>query len=55
MADNSIWGYIKFEKNFTDMIHVKFDDPMGMTPEDIDASMIQGSLDMSSNFTIVNI
>lgn len=37
------------------MIKVKFENPTSMSSEDIDASMIQGSLDMSSNFTNISI
>lgn len=32
------------------MVNIKFDDPTSMNSYDVDASMIQGSLDMSSKF-----
>lgn len=47
----TIWGFIKFEKNFTDMIRLRFDDPTSMSSEFINESAMKSSLDMS-NFVI---
>lgn len=46
----NIWGFIQFNKNFTNMIDVRFDDPMVMSSNDINESTVQISLDMSGNF-----
>lgn len=45
----AIRGYVKFEKNFTEMIRLRFEDPASMSSESIDESVIKSSLDMSSN------
>jgi len=45
----AIRGYVKFEKNFTETIRLRFEDPASMSSESIDESVIKSSLDMSSN------
>lgn len=45
-----IWGFVLFEKNFTDMIGVKFENPGTMSTEDINDSLVTVSLDMSGNY-----
>ncbi|XP_026822728.1 ABC transporter G family member 23-like [Rhopalosiphum maidis] len=42
------WGFVTFEKNFTDMIGMKFDNPSIMSSRDIEESAIKASLDMSN-------
>lgn len=48
----NIWGFIQFNKNFTDMINIRFDDPVVMTPDDINESTALIALDMSGDFKI---
>lgn len=42
------WGFVTFEKNFTDMIGMKFDNPSIMSSHEIEDSAIKASLDMSN-------
>ncbi|CAH1720756.1 ABC transporter G family member 23-like [Aphis gossypii] len=42
------WGFVTFEKNFTDMIGLKFDNPSIMSSHEIEDSAIKASLDMSN-------
>lgn len=47
---NSIWGVVRFEQNFTDMIKIRFEDPTAMSVDNIEKSIVLSSLDMSSNY-----
>lgn len=55
VMDGSTWGIIQFEKNFTDMIFMRYDDPTEISSDFIDESAISSSLDMSSNWKQIKI
>lgn len=45
----SIWGFVKFEKNFTDTTQLRYENSNDMSSEDLNESVVKASLDMSSN------
>lgn len=49
VISGSIWGFVEFEKNFTDMISLRYDNGIEMSSEEINESTITSTLDMSSN------